>query len=61
MLTPNQLRAEIVARRTYMRPLNDEGTVFEPWKDVAHRVTWIHQKWLWERAIGRSLNKVSTQ
>lgn len=56
MLTPNQLRAEIVARRTYMRPLNEEGTKFESWKDVSYRVTWNHQKWLWERALGRSLN-----
>jgi len=39
-----------------MRPLNDEGTKFESWKDVAHRVVWDHQKWLWERALGRSLN-----
>lgn len=56
MLTPNQLRAEIVARRTYQRPLNDEGTKFESWKDVCHRVVWNHQRWLWERALGRSLN-----
>jgi len=56
MLTPNQLRAEIVARRTYQRPLNEEGTKFESWKDVCHRVVWNHQRWLWERALGRSLN-----
>lgn len=55
MLTPNQLRAEIVARRTYMRPLNDEGTKFETWKDVSSRVIG-HQRWLWERVLGRDLN-----
>lgn len=57
ILTPNQLRAEIVSRRTYQRPLNEAGTKFETWKDVAHRVVFDHQKWLWERAVGRTLNQ----
>lgn len=55
MLNPNQLRSEIVARRTYQRPL--AGGKFESWKDVCARVVWDHQKWLWERSLGRNLNQ----
>lgn len=47
-------RANIVARRTYNRPLNDEGTVFETWEQTVDRVI-DHQKWLWERAKGEAL------
>jgi len=43
-------RAEIITRRTYCRPLNDEGTEFETWEEVIDRVV-SHQKWLWERAL----------
>ena len=43
-------RAEIITRRTYCRPLNDEGTEFETWAMVIDRVIG-HQRWLWERAI----------
>lgn len=43
-------RAEIITRRTYCRPLNDEGTIFETWDDVIDRVI-DHQRWLWERAL----------
>lgn len=50
-------RAEIITRRTYNRPLNDEGTVFETWKQTIDRVIG-HQQWLWERALGRDLNDV---
>ena len=47
-------RANMVTRRTYNRPLNDEGTVFETWEDTVARVV-EHQEWLWERAKGTSL------
>lgn len=43
------LRAEVVTRRTYNRPLNEEGTVFETWPQTVSRVVG-HQAWLWERA-----------
>ena len=43
-------RAQIVTRRTYCRPKNDEGTVFESWEEVIDRVI-THQRWLWERAL----------
>lgn len=47
-------RARVVTRRTYNRPLNDEGTVFESWRETTHRVL-KHQRWLWERALDRDL------
>jgi adenosylcobalamin-dependent ribonucleoside-triphosphate reductase len=47
-------RAQVVTRRTYNRPLNDEGTVFETWEDTVERVI-DHQAWLWKRAVDRPL------
>lgn len=49
-------RAKIVTRRTYNRPLNAAGTVFESWPETVDRVIG-HQRWLWERALGRELQK----
>ena len=43
------IRAEVVVRRTYARP-KDDGT-FETWTDTCDRVI-DHQAWLWTRAIG---------
>lgn len=43
-------RAEVITRRTYCRPLNEEGTEFETWEQVVDRVI-KHQTWLWERAL----------
>ncbi len=31
-------RAAVITRRTYNRPLNDNGTVFETWKQTVARV-----------------------
>ena len=42
-------RAKIITRRTYNRPLNAEGTVFETWDQTVNRVI-QHQRFLWERA-----------
>jgi len=42
-------RAEIITRRTYNRPKNEEGTVFETWEETIDRVIG-HQEWLWRRA-----------
>lgn len=50
-------RAELITRRTYNRPLNDEGTLFETWEQTVDRVLG-HQRWLWERALGSSLTPV---
>ena len=45
------LRAKVVTRRTYNRPINKEGTEFESWEQTVDRVIG-HQYWLWERAFG---------
>lgn len=42
-------RSEIVIRRTYARPKNEEETEFESWEEICSRVK-SHQQWLWERA-----------
>jgi len=55
MSTPS-LRAEIVTRRTYNRPLNEEGTIFETWEQTVARVI-RHQRWLWERAKRKDLTQ----
>lgn len=41
-------RANIVTRRTYNRPLNEEGTIFETYEQTVDRVI-DHQRWLWEQ------------
>lgn len=48
-------RAQVITRRTYNRPISDDGMHFESWKDTISRVI-DHQAWLWERAAGRELN-----
>lgn len=48
-------RAQVVTRRTYNRPKNDEGTAFESWIETVIRVG-RHQQWLWERAQGSELS-----
>jgi adenosylcobalamin-dependent ribonucleoside-triphosphate reductase len=48
------VRANVVTRRTYSRPLDEAGTLFETWPQVVDRVI-SHQKWLWERARKRKL------
>lgn len=42
-------RAEILTRRTYNRPLDEAGNVFETWTQTVDRVIG-HQEWLWKRA-----------
>ena len=49
------LRSQLITRRTYNRPLNDEGTLFETFEQTIDRVI-NHQRWLWERAQERQLN-----
>jgi len=44
-------RAQLITRRTYNRPLDEDGTEFETWEQTVDRVI-EHQRWLWERAIG---------
>jgi len=45
------IRASIIEARTYLRPLDDQGTVFETPEQAADRIIG-HQRWLWERAKG---------
>lgn len=42
-------RAQVVTRRTYNRPLDKDGTLFETWEQTIDRVI-DHQRWLWVRA-----------
>ncbi len=48
MNSKQDIRAEVVTRRTYARPKED-GT-FETWEDTTDRVI-QHQVWLWNRAL----------
>ena len=50
-------RAQLLTRRSYNRPLDEAGRVFETWKQTVDRVV-SHQLWLWERALNRPLNAV---
>ena len=51
--TPS-FRAQLVARRTYQRPIDEAAGIYETWAQVAERVR-SHQQWLWERAAKRPL------
>lgn len=55
MNTPT-IRAQIVERRTYLRPLDEEGTIFETSDEAIDRQI-RHQRWLWERAQGAILSR----
>ncbi|MFQ5728986.1 MAG: ribonucleoside-triphosphate reductase, adenosylcobalamin-dependent [Waddliaceae bacterium] len=48
-------RAMATALRTYHRPIREGETTLESWEHVVERVI-SHQRWLWERALGRKLN-----
>ena len=48
-------RAQVITRRTYNRPITDDGKQFESWEQTVSRVI-DHQQWLWERAARRELN-----
>lgn len=48
MNTPS-LRSSLITRRTYNRPLDEKGTVFETFEQTIDRVI-NHQRWLWNRA-----------
>lgn len=50
-------RAMATALRTYHRPIKEGDSRLEGWDQVVERVI-SHQRWLWERALGRSLNEM---
>ena len=54
-MTEQSARAQIVERRTYLRPTNKNGTEFETPAQAWQRVI-DHQRWLWERAQGDALD-----
>lgn len=54
------VRSQIITRRTYNRPLNGEGTVFETWEQTVDRVIW-HQHWLWTRQLVKSGLELSSE
>jgi len=56
-MTQQSARAQIVERRTYLRPIDKNGTTFETPAQAWRRVI-DHQKWLWERAKGAPLDIV---
>ncbi len=49
-------RAMATALRTYHRPIKEGDSLLESWEQVVDRVVG-HQRWLWERALGRALNE----
>lgn len=55
MTTKPTARAMATALRTYHRPIREGDMQLESWEQVVDRVI-LHQRWLWERALGRALN-----
>ena len=55
-MTKPTARAIATALRTYHRPVKEDDSMLESWDQVVERVV-SHQRWLWERALGRSLNE----
>jgi adenosylcobalamin-dependent ribonucleoside-triphosphate reductase len=48
------LRSQLITRRTYNRPLDEEGLLFETFEQTVDRVIG-HQRWLWQRSLGDDL------
>lgn len=53
-MTRPTARAMATSLRTYHRPVREGDTLLESWDQVVARVI-SHQRWLWERALGRTL------
>lgn len=53
-------RAQVLTRRTYNRPINEEQSTFETWDQTVDRVIG-HQRWLWERAKDEPLEDYEEQ
>ena len=50
------LRAQLLTRRTYNRPLDEAGKTFETYEETVNRVIG-HQSWLWERSTKSKLTE----
>jgi ribonucleoside-triphosphate reductase len=53
-------RSQLLTRRTYSRKITDKSIGYqferhETWEEICFRVA-EHQRWLWQRALGRKLN-----
>jgi adenosylcobalamin-dependent ribonucleoside-triphosphate reductase len=55
LIKEQSLRSKLIIRRTYSRPLDEKGEVFETFEETIDRVIG-HQHWLWTRSVGRELN-----
>lgn len=55
-MTKPTARALATSLRTYHRPVKEGDDRLESWNQVVERVI-QHQRWLWERALGRSLQE----
>lgn len=55
-MTKPTARAMATALRTYHRPIREGDPMLESWEQVVERVVG-HQRWLWERSLGRPLNE----
>lgn len=51
MSNKQSLRSQLITRRTYNRPKDDTGKVFETFEETVNRVI-NHQQWLWTRVSG---------
>lgn len=51
MKDQQSIRSKLVYKRTYARPLDEEGKIFETFEQTIDRVIG-HQHWLWEREAG---------
>lgn len=45
------LRSQLITRRTYNRPKDESGKLFETFEETVNRVI-EHQQWLWMRVAG---------
>lgn len=55
-MTRPTARALATSLRTYHRPIREGDDRLETWEQVVERVV-SHQRWLWERSLGRALNE----
>ena len=47
------VRAQVITRRTYNRPIDSKDETYETWEQTIDRVI-RHQGWLWDRALGKA-------
>lgn len=55
-MTKPTARAMATSLRTYHRPVKEGDSFLESWDQVVDRVI-SHQRWLWERSLGRALRE----